>query len=166
MNLIGNDCLSSFIQKKYSGVSYINPFTWALVDYVSFKNCIEHFNTINWFNIKLSENDAFENTFVVTVDDICSIQYIHYKYNYEMVCNNYFKRVKRMLLSQEAPTFILRQNPYCGNDKLLHDFNNSSNIVAITTDQNKSFTHNIVLPLGGDNDKDLVYNYLVLHQFV
>ena len=128
MNLIGNCCISNYLEDRY-GLGRTNPFSWVDVDFKSVFNMITGWERINWGNFKLSvvAHPYFkgEREFLITVDKKVIIRYVHYlldrkyptpttvgtniRYSriWEFIVEKYTERVKKMLDSHEYPSFIL-----------------------------------------------------------
>lgn len=113
------------------GLPFSSPFIWAQTCHEDILTVAKRFNTIDWYNIKISlnTNKLFKNFIVITVDNIITINYFHYRQVftpkksvisgidvigndvYKYATEAYFRRVDRMLedgnplflISSEAP---------------------------------------------------------------
>jgi uncharacterized protein (DUF1919 family) len=139
MNVIGNNCGSSFYYKK-KNINYTNPFTWAAVTPNDMMFLIEHYDTINFNNFRLVDLDPalFKNSELITkkihlgghikginVDNKITLYYTHYLSNtmkcdkeaIDVYCEDnakyveekYVSRVKRM---KDAPVFLIITYPH------------------------------------------------------
>lgn len=122
MNLIGNSCVGAFIIRDFLKEEYINPFCWNIIDYKSMYNLIKYYDSINFLNYKLINEN---NVFSILIDDKVKVKYIHYKKDkningikfeaFDVLSNNiekyiiekYESRVKKMLSKKEKPIFLI-----------------------------------------------------------
>lgn len=126
MNLIGNCCISSFIE-QIAKLKHENPFTWITLDFNSFFNLITNYQNTNWYNYELvrSKHPKY-NTYVfdILVENKIKIRYFHYLFDpkattiqtkgaevryykiWEYVVEKYEERLKRMLNKNESPVFV------------------------------------------------------------
>lgn len=130
-NIISNNCLGGFILRQLN-LPFTNPFIWCVTPYHSIKHIMQHYDTIDWFKINLCESSIKQNTFVLTIDNAIHLHFVHHywitkssndpskncevsPYIYETIVSNYFRRVKRMLLSKQDPVFIISPEFYAPN---------------------------------------------------
>ncbi len=126
MNLISNNCVGARMY-ELSNKQFNNPFTWCAIDISDFVTLIKNFNKINFYNIKIYLEYHFRTyqTVCAELDDI-KLHYVHYIYkdcdlykNKPDVLGNtiiqyftetYYKRLNRMIVQNEQPTFLLTYN--------------------------------------------------------
>ena len=120
-NIIGNSCISSWITTAILQQPFINPFSWCIMDFRSSYNLVKYFDTINWSKFELL-NDKLN--FSIRVDNLITIQYVHYKFDatadepiyingdvyynkiWEYIVQKYVSRVKKMISYALPPIFV------------------------------------------------------------
>lgn len=160
MNIISSTCIGGHIYKQ-TNQEYTNPFIWLFIDYESMKQLMLNFYKINYMNISISENENFSNTYILNIDNLINLQYIHYKQNdlfitpvikYNNVCvkdakqyviDKYMLRVEKMLNKKEPPIFVVGVNPYLSQNQIL-------DLAKLQIDYPYKF-------IGLINDKNLTY---------
>ena len=148
MNIIANNCCGGWFYRLHQ-VQFNNPFIWMVASYDSIYNAMEHFYDINWANIQLSESRLRKNTYIITVDKLIELHYVHYILSEECteltvrphklypeydgnilgdqiwnyVVDTYMKRTRRMIASAEQPSFLIRDEKYAsvGTHKRIYD---------------------------------------------
>lgn len=126
MILISNSCLGAFTYQSMD-LPFSSPFIWAQTCHEDILTVAKRFNTIDWYNIKISlkTNNLFKNFIVITVDNILSINFFHYRQVftpkkqvisginvigndvYKYATEAYFRRVGRMLEDSGTPLFLI-----------------------------------------------------------
>lgn len=78
LNLIGNSCAASFIMNDTDKADQglINPFSYNVIDFTSFKNLITHFYDIDFDSIELIRNETGDRS--ILVDSKILLNYPHY----------------------------------------------------------------------------------------
>lgn len=127
MNLIGNCCISNYIEQK-AGQGRANPFTWINLDFNSLYYLMTNWETINWNNYELSKEphryNKGQEQFIITIDNNIKLEYVHFLFDknhkipnivghdvryckiWEYIVQKYEERLKRMLGRKEPPVFI------------------------------------------------------------
>ena len=80
MNVISNNCCGGWFYRLHHH-QFNNPFIWMVASYETIYNTMMHFYDINWANINLTESNLRRNTFIITVDNIIELHYVHYIYS-------------------------------------------------------------------------------------
>lgn len=148
MNIISNNCCGGWFY-RFHQQPFNNPFIWMVAPYDTIYNAMMHFFDINWSNITINESKKRRNTFIITVDRLLELHYVHYIFSpeypeltikphkiypeydgdilsdhiWEYVVETYIKRTKRMIQSGELPMFLVRDEKFASenNKKTLHD---------------------------------------------
>lgn len=133
MNLIGNNCVSSFLYKD-NGLKFSTPFIWGGFDFDDFVYLLNNYDNINFNNISFSFEHRFDNkelSVLCNIDNKINYHFSHYcysendnipkKYKYRVFYKNiieftkekYFTRFSRM---KEEPIFLFSFNLININD--------------------------------------------------
>lgn len=144
MFCIGNNCCTGYLYHKLH-IPFNNPFVWMVLPNKSVYNLLSNFYHINWSNISMRKSNIKPNTYIITVDDIIDIHYVHYhlnpmaakltciksanrlqnhlewKYIYKYIVEKYFERVKRMVMLKEPPCFLIDEETYITDSISLSD---------------------------------------------
>lgn len=133
MNIIGSNCCGANFY-HHNNIPFSNPFIWAVTPYSDLIYLMTHWNNIDWFNIDLAPSNLRDNTFILTIDKNVNIHYVHYifdvkknkpktmgasvyyQYIWEYLIDKYFIRVKRMLINNEPPSFIIHEEPFANTN--------------------------------------------------
>jgi hypothetical protein len=158
MNLIGNCCISSFIEKM-AGLKHENPFTWITLDFYSFYNLITNYSNINWNNYELirSKHPKYDTyVYDILIENKIKIRYFHYLFDpkmssiqikgaevryckiWEYIIQKYEERIKRMIKSNENPIFITEWETLDYNEKnfwKIEKLNLNYKLVVITNNK-------------------------------
>lgn len=137
MIVIGSNCCGANFHLQHD-IKFQNPFIWAVTPYTDLLNIMNYWGHIKWFNIELSESPIKDNTFILTIDSMIHVHYVHYIFDHsadiphvkgasvyynciwEYIIEKYFKRIRRMLSEQCDPVFIIHEEPYAnGNNSRL-----------------------------------------------
>ena len=133
MNLICNNCIGARMY-ELSNKQFNNPFTWCAITISDFVKLIKKFNEIDFYNIKIYLEYHFRTyqTICAELGDV-KLHYVHYIYkdcdlykNKPDVFGNtiiryfteiYYRRLNRMVIKNEEPTFLLTYNYTKKTDK-------------------------------------------------
>ncbi len=160
MNVITSNCIGAELYERVLKQPFNNPFMWCLIfadDYVYLYN---HFDEIDFSNVNLlmmsekddigtTKHDIHKKIFGICVDnkftawythtfydDKCKeptkleISNIYYYKNYELVFNNYHKRLARM---KESPVFtIIAYQGQCWTKEKIDALNSKYPIYVLT----------------------------------
>lgn len=144
MNIISNSCVGAFLTRDYFKEEFSNPFIWSYIDIDSFYNLIKNYKTINWFNYELVKDKNWH--FSIIIDKQVKVEYPHYRFDktaktlkfydddnqnrnvysnkiWEYIVEKYETRVKRMLIKNEDPLFVIATK-YDLNE--MHSYNNKA----------------------------------------
>lgn len=116
VNLISNSCVGAYITTICLDQPYVNPFCWNIIDFKSFKNLIEKYNSIDFKKIKLTEKKTL-NKYSLTIDGLVTVLYEHYikSEQYKEVvkknCNVYYKDIDKYIISKYNARLKLNKNP-------------------------------------------------------
>ena len=139
-NFVANSCIGAWyyelIQQKYN-----NPFVWTAIEWEYFFNLYSNIDELDYGNIKIEHDDTW--LFQLIIDDCVRVNYnhhifdptaitmtkqdhdLHYCKIWEVIVDNYVKRIKRMLVNKYTNIFMLEYNDkYKPNDSLLLKFVN------------------------------------------
>ena len=75
MNIISNNCTAGWIYKQ-SGIQYNNPFVFTIMTPKDFTNLINNYDTLNFGNREIRQEGT---CYVITIDGLVDIKYIHHK---------------------------------------------------------------------------------------
>lgn len=134
MNIICNNCIGARLY-NVSNKEFNNPFTWCTIYPDEYIKLVKDFDTIDFYNIKVYL-EIFQNrkdqSICVELENGVQIHYIHYIYkdcnfekNYpdvyskkiiEYFTNLYYRRLDRMIESNEKPLFLFSFN-YSNKDR-------------------------------------------------
>jgi hypothetical protein len=145
MFVIGNNCCAAYLYQKI-GVQFNHPFVWMVLSNLSIYNLLEHWYDIDWTNINLRESSERAGTYILNVDGLVDIHYVHYRLNlnkptlevmrpknsheavgshiewnqiYKYVVSKYISRTARMLKLSEPPCFLIKQESYANNNMMV-----------------------------------------------
>lgn len=136
MNLISNCCIAGYLYKIYNE-QFLNPFQWCFIEPTDLIKLMRKFNILNYDNIKLVKSIEHENSYVLIIDDLIKLKYIHYiedknvkfkKSGHNIKSSNikdyiikkYKERLKRM--KKELPVFIYIDKLHKSSDETTLDF--------------------------------------------
>lgn len=78
MNILSNNCAAGDIYKRVLHQPYENPFIWTLFQPVDFIDFIDKYNQVNFYNIRMENNDPdLGNHFEIILDNVYRIKHIH-----------------------------------------------------------------------------------------
>lgn len=131
MNLITNCCIGGDYYNAMN-LEYNNPFAWVIIKPIDMINLIKHYNTVDFWNIKLLQSEFSNDTrkcFKLKIDNLFEIHYPHYLKNekYETIkygstetsvdvlyaniedyiVETYKRRLYRMIINKEDPKFLI-----------------------------------------------------------
>ena len=138
MNLISNCCIAGYLYKIYDK-QFLNPFQWCFIEPNDLILLMRKYNILNYNNIKLVKSIEHENSYVLIIDYLIKLKYIHYiedknvkfkKSGHNVKSSNikdyiikkYKERLKRM--KKELPVFIYIDKLHRSSDKTTLDFIN------------------------------------------
>ena len=180
LNLIGNNCLSALLLKKLN-LPFINPFIWMVCPYDSIFYLMNNYNKINWNNYEFSKSNIKKNTFIITIDNKINLHFVHHIFDpaikvpkiekdnewqgeiryckiWELINNNYLKRIER-IKTASVPIFLIYDEIYpIKNVHTIKDLAyNDSNFkrIIITTDKTLVRNDNICKIIHIDYRKDM-----------
>ena len=163
MNLIGNTCSATAITKYCLKEKYSNPFCWNVIDFESFYNLIENYDTLNYKNYELVKDDKWN--FFIIIDNKVKIWFPHYRFDkncktikikevdvywcriWEYIVSKYEERLKRMNDKHEEPIFIISSNhpqQWFSKDQLMKIIKMNSKYKIIIS--NGNMLDDLVLP--------------------
>lgn len=120
MNLVGNSCVSSYINRDFLHVKYINPFCWCIMDFDSCYNLVKYWDELDFNNFDLIKDDNW--MFSIVIDGKVTVQYVHYIFDknasnliknppdvrwnriWEYICTKYIERIQK--IKSEPPIFL------------------------------------------------------------
>lgn len=123
MNIISNSCLGAFLYKEVLRIPYSNPFCWNVIDDESLVYLIQNYDKIDFENFELVKDE--HKNFYIVIDNHVKVWFIHYRYSekdtsiriegedvfyskiWEYIVECYEKRLERMRIANENPTFVL-----------------------------------------------------------
>jgi len=141
MNLIGNNCVSSFLYKD-NGLEFSTPFIWGGFDFVDFIYLLNNYDNIDFNNISFSFEHRFDNkelSVLCNIDNKINYHFSHYCYDenkkipdkikgrvfYKDIIKytkeKYLTRLKRV---KENPVFLFSFNLIDKNDKKYEEYLN------------------------------------------
>ena len=160
MNVITSNCIGGELYERVLKQQFNNPFMWCLLfadDYIYLYN---HFDEIDFSDVELirmtekddigtAKHQIHKKIFGIRIDGKITVWYTHtfydasckeptkkeisniyYYKNYELVYNNYMKRLERM---KEVPVFtIIAYQFQCWNKEKIEKLNGKYPIYIIT----------------------------------
>lgn len=180
-NIIAHNCVGARIYQK-KNLEYGNPFVWNVIPPDDFNYLYNHYNTINFKNIKL---EKIENDYKLLIDGKVSVYYVHYKYDdkvetpivrngidiysnkiEEYIMDCYFRRLERMW--NNPPLFIVtdREFPTKPNFNMKRDtllkYTDKDDCVIVTCDRTISGKNVFYVPnnkMDPNDIADLILNH-------
>lgn len=142
MLVISNNCCGGRLYQQTNN-KFNNPFTWMVAPYDSIYHTMVNFDKINWFNYDFEPSKLRPNTFIIKVENIIELHYVHYKFDpnaksiiqekkfdveehwtgdvyyckiWEFINEKYIERTKRMLSLNEKPCFLIRDEDFANTN--------------------------------------------------
>ena len=158
LNIISHNCIGARIYQM-KNMEYENPFMWCAISPSDFWYLYNHYDDIDYKNIRLTK---IKNDYVIVVDGKVKIYYIHYRYDknaktpvqrikngvdvyYEKIedyiLEKYNKRLERMLNEPVKPLFIVSDREFVANKDLnfprseLVKYVNKEDCIVVTVDK-------------------------------
>ena len=126
MNIISNNCIGGYFYREINE-NFKNPFIWCVIRPNSMYNLITQYENIDFNNIEIKKDDFYHNNkpmdcFKIIIDNKVVVHYTHHHFSalhnsptkihcdifynkiWELVYNNYIKRITRMT---KDPIFLL-----------------------------------------------------------
>lgn len=126
-NIISHNCVGAEFY-KLQDCQYGNPFIWCVIPPDDFQRLYNHYNQIDFSNIKLEKDKKY---YKIVIDDKINVYYVHYKYSKEdkiprrikngdilyidierYIMEKYLMRLKRM---SGKPLFVVTDREYITN---------------------------------------------------
>lgn len=158
INIISHNCIGARIY-QLKDMEYGNPFMWSVVSPDDFWYLYNHYNEIDFNNIKLTK---IKNDNVIVIDEKINVYYIHYRFDKnaktpvrrikdgvdvyynkidEYILEKYNNRVRRMLEQKIKPIFIVSDREFVANKNLnmykkdLIKYVNKEDCIVVTVDK-------------------------------
>lgn len=77
INIVSNSCVGSYLTTQCFNQEFINPFTWNIIDFHSYKILLTEYDSIDFSKVRL-EPTADGSKFYAIIDDRVRILYEHY----------------------------------------------------------------------------------------
>lgn len=135
LNIISHNCVGARIYQE-KGMEYGNPFMWSIIPPNDFWYLYNHYDEINFNNIKLIK---IKNDNVIVIDDKIKAYFVHYRFDKnaktpirrikdgvdiyynkidEYILEKYSKRLERMKEQKIKPVFIVTDREFVANKDL------------------------------------------------
>ena len=163
-NILSHHCVSGRIYQQL-GMQFKNPFMWCVIPPEDFYYLYNHYNEIDYKNIKLEKAGK---DYKLTIGDKISIYYVHYKYDKDAnvpikkfkidifynkiedyILDRYYARLERMI---DPPTYIVTDRifmtkPECNFEKNdLLKYVDKDNCIVVTCDKTIAGKNVIYVP--------------------
>ena len=104
MNLISNCCVAGYLYKIYNK-QFLNPFQWCFIEPKDLILLMRKYNIINYNNIDLVKSTEHKDTYVLIVDNIIKLKFIHYIEDKNVV----FKKISHNVKSNKIKEYIIQK---------------------------------------------------------
>lgn len=158
VNIISHNCIGARIYQEKK-IEYGNPFMWSIIPPDDFWYLYNHYDEINFENIKLTK---VKNDNVLIIDDKIRVFYVHYRFDAnaktpirrikdgvdvyynkidEYIVEKYRKRLERMTEQKAKPLFIVSDREFVVNKDLnfkrpdLVKYVNKEDCIVVTVDK-------------------------------
>jgi len=164
MLVISNNCCGGRFYNRHN-LEFNNPFIWMVCPNDSIMYVMNNFNKINWFNYDFEKSTLKKNTYIIKVENVIELHYVHYNFDskatklytnkdtnevyycriWEYINQKYLDRVQRMLECKDKPIFLIRDEAYANSNSKysIKDIAyNNSDYKRIIITKDKSVTRN------------------------